>query len=409
MCIPSSTISKTNCRSTQQVAAAAHQIARSATSFGVSEIVVYSTEKTSQEEEAAALTNTPADKPKKIVFGDDDDDDNKNGDKEDGKSADKDNSSGDELSEQDLLVGFLEYFVTPSYLRKSLFGEKLHVFEGPAQKLPKLTGLPYLNHGSSRYFIGLSVQRRIPGSKQRKTVSANGRRRKRKTNKNDANKDNDPSVTGYVNIGFKKVMKLSDNAKVPVNSIVVVDKETGAVVSPELAFGPKASKKENKDGNKKGEFKTEFETSNPTWTKQGFAYKVRKVGNFGKVFTESPYPSGYRYTALAPCMEYFSDAVGTSMDSSKQQKSAEQALSEIAVIEEETFLIKGITTTPGEDIPILLVLGKWSELEQTILSDGQELAGLEKAQMIFDGRLRMGRGSRVEDATLIALSKIEGL
>lgn len=90
------------------------------------------------------------------------------------------------------------------------------------------------------------------------------------------------------------------------------------------------------EGNVQKEDKeAEIETSNAEWTKLGYAYTVRKVENFGKVFTECPYSSGYRYTALAPCLEYFANAAGTSMDGDKAKKSSE--LWEIPLIEEETF------------------------------------------------------------------------
>lgn len=371
------------------MAATAHQIARTATLFGVSEIIVYDTAEAVSKEEAV---DTQPEKPKKIVFGAEEEKD------KDTKGCVK--QEEEVLTDQDKLIGYLKYFVTPSYLRKSLFGDKLHFFEGAARKLPKLTGVPFLNHSSSRYFVGLTVKRRIPGTKQRKIVSANGRKRKRKS-KSKGEEAEDPNTTGYVNIGFKKVMKLSGETKVPVNTVVVVDKETCTVVSQEEAFGPKAmSKKEDKE--------SEIETSSGEWTKLGYAYSVRKVNNFGKVFTECPYPSGYRYTALAPCLEYFCNATGTSMDGEDKAKKGCE-LWDIPLIEEETFLINGIPLAPGEDISILMVLGKWSELEEAILNDKHELAGIEKARMIFDGRLRMGRGSRVEDALTMALSKIEGL
>lgn len=402
MCIPSSAISKSSCRSGQQIATTAHQIARTATSFGVSEIIVYNTEeKPSAVTSSAGNAPVPSNKPKKIVFGEENDDLDE---PESTKNAAEEASEDIELSDQDKLVGFLEYFVTPSYLRKSLFGNKLHLFDGPARRLPKLTGLPYLNHSSSRYFVGLSVQRKIPGRKQRKTVSANGRIRKKKPKAKNTNpQETDPTITGYVNIGEKKLFKLAEDVKVPVNSIVVVDKETATIVSPEQAFGPKPQKDSNKNDT------SQFQTSNANWTKDGFAYKVRKVESFGKVFTDCPFPSGYRYTALAPCLEYFEDATGTSMEGSKLKKATDQALAEIPLIEEETFLIKGITTTPGDEVPVLLVLGKWTELERSVLADREVLGALDKAQMIFDGRVRMGRGARVEDALLIALAKIEGL
>lgn len=369
------------------MAATAHQIARTAVQFGVSEIIVYDTAKPSREESAPVVVAQELEKPKKIVFGEDSSDEPQPSTED--KSTPITNDDDAELSDQDKLVGLLEYFVTPSYLRKSLFGDRTHFFDSIAKKLPKLPGLDLLNHENSRYFIGLSVNRKVRKSKTRTITSSNGRKRKRKTKVTGSAEENDPGLTGYVNIGEKKVLKLAGKVKVPVHSIVVIDKETKAVVSPEDAFG---NDKKLEQLQKKG-----IETSDTHWTTVGFGYKVRKVENFGQVFTECPYSGGYRYTAFAPCAEFL-----------EQQNKATGA-NEIALIEEETFLIKGITTTPGDDVPVLLITGKWKELEQAVLADSVNFAGLEKAQMLFDGRIRMGRGARVEDAVLIAMSKIEGL
>lgn len=368
-------VSATNCRTAQQAAAAAHQIARAATQFGVSEIIVYNSDKPETKEAAAAEIKSA----KKVVF-----------DSVEEEKVKEPEETEDRLTDQDQLVGLLEYFVTPSYLRKALFGDKARYFDSIARKLPKLPGLDFLNHEESRYFVGLSVARKVAKERTRTSVSSTGRKRKRKSKVSGTPEDRDASITGYINIGDKKVLKLAKDVKIPVNSIVVVDKESKAVVSPEEAFG---NEKKLEALQKKG-----LETSADYWTTVGFGYKVRKVERFGQVFTECPYAGGYRYSGFAPCSEFLEDPAA-----------AAAAVGEIPLIEEETFLIKGITTTPGDDVPVLLVTGKWKDVERAVLADTENFGGLDKAQAIFDGRVRMGRGSRVEDAVLIALAKIEGL
>lgn len=406
MCIPSSTISSKNCRSLQQVASTAHQIARAAATFGVTEIVVFDSSKT-QEKQANIIPVTTTSlsegesKSKKIVFGDEIEIEIEN----EGKTNEKekilnDKNGDDELSDQDKLIGFLEYFVTPSYLRKSLFGNKLYIFD-VAKKFPKLPGLPFINHNEGRYFIGLSVSRKLPKPK-RKKVSSSGRKRQRKSKPSSSSDFMEPGITNYINIGEKKVFKLGKDVKVPINSIVVVDRETGTIVSPEEVFSNRSSNGSSADEENTSK-RRQHETSEIDWTSLGYGYKVRKITSYDKLFTECPFEQGYRYTALAPCMEFLNGE-------EVKEKSIDNSIDEIPLLEEETFLIKGITATPGDDIPILLVVGKWRELEQTILKDmKEESAMLDKAQELFDGRLRMGRGHRVEDAVLIALSKIEGL
>lgn len=390
-------ISATNCRSGSQVASTAYQIARAATMYGVSEIIVYESNEedhTKDNELPPSLDLNPgesAPKGKKIKFDDDDDKTAENtSDTSDSKKNFK--KEDESISLQDRLIGFLEYFVTPSYLRKSLFGNQLHHFD-IARKFPKLPGLPYLNHSlKGQFLVGLSVPAgsKIKKNQKGKTISSTGRKRKARKSKTNKNEE-DNTMTGYINIGEKNFLKLKEDIKVPINSIVVVDKDEKKIVSPEEAFNnPNVSiiRQQSK-----------HESSNLNWTNLGFGYKIRKASKFGKVFTECPFPGGFQYTALVPCMEFLGNKDAT----------AETELNNVPLIEEETFLIKGITSTPGEDVPILMVLGKWTELRECILRDNEDLAGVEQASMLFDGRLRMNRGFRVEDALMAALAKVEGL
>ena len=324
-----------NCKTQQQVASTAHQIARAASLYGVTEIIVYNVE--SKKEDQSKETDVKR------------------------------------------LAGFLRYFVTPSYLRKSVFSN-LSDYES-AKKLPKLPRVPFLSHNSNgaKYLEGLSVPRKIEKKKGKN-------KRKRKAMK--AEED----LTSYINIGESEYLQLSNGVKIPIHSRVIVDKENKVVVSAAEAYG---------FGKKTGKLSAE----EPIWFPEAFGYNVREVTNFGQVFTECLFPEGYKYTAWVPCSEVEGSPEST--------KSTQQALDLISLIEEETFLKQGVPssdpTNPKEDIPVLVVFGNWSELSTVILADQENFAGMVEAESLFDGRVRVSRAARIEDAALTILAKIDGL
>jgi predicted SPOUT superfamily RNA methylase MTH1 len=210
--------------------------------FGIDEIVVYDV----PEQQQLAQNEVDGEKiPKKKVFGD----------TADGKP--KDTPGITTLSENALwAAAILQYFVTPSYLRKALFPDQTK-FQY-AKKLPKLPGLPFMNHSGSKYMEGLTVAGKVEKSK--------GRRKSKKQIMQE-------TVTEWVNIGNSQLFKLSQH--VPIGTRVTVDLDNKQVVSPSAAY----------------------ETGN-------FGYNVRIAPSFGKVFTESTYSSGYSYTAYVPSDEF---------------------------------------------------------------------------------------------------------
>lgn len=192
----------------------------------------------------------------------------------------------------------------------------------------------------------------------------------------------DEELTGFVNVGEAEFLQLSNGVKVPVHSRVIVDTKKKAVVSVAEVYGKRTNSEDS------------------IWTPETFGYSVREVGSFGKVFTECPYPDGYKYTAWVPCSE-------------APDESATKALSSIALIQDESFLKDGVPpmdpAATKEDVPVLLVFGAWTDLSGAILADQESFAGLTEAEPLFDGRLRVSRAARIEDAALEALGKIDGL
>lgn len=345
LCIPSSVISDKNCKTQQQVASAAHQIARAATLYSVSEIIVYS----ASTDKSKATKNTQ------------------------------------------LLAGFLRYFVTPSYLRKSVFPNDISSYQ-VARKLSKLPRVPFLSHEpGSKYLQGLSVARKVEKKKGKN-------KRKKKAMRADED------MTGFVNIGEAEFLELSNGVKVPIHSSVIVDKEKKSVVGVVADIYAKPTPED------------------PIWTPGTFGYSVRQVDSFGSVFTECPYSDGYKYTAWVPCAQDTNND-GNDDDASISERSSaaaaaataaeKQALSKISLIEDESFLKQGVPqshpTGEGEDIAVLLVFGRWEDVSKAILADQESFAGLTEAEPLFDGRVRVSRATRIEDGALTVLGRIDGI
>ncbi|KAF5126711.1 hypothetical protein DV495_003265 [Geotrichum candidum] len=326
-----SVIDPAHCKTAHQAAWTAHKIARAATLYGISEIIIYDTPSLSKE-------STPA-------------------------SSESSSSS----SNGKKLAGYLNYFITPSYLRKQVFGPEVSDYKA-AQKLPKLSNLPFLSH-DGKYLVGFSVPRRI---EKLKGKSAGKRKKKGQLA--------EEKLTTYINIGAEKYLQLSNGVKVPIHSRVIVNTESNAVATAAEAFDVACNHKVRGD--------TAF------WTPEGFGYTVRHVAAFGQVFTESPYPDGYKYTAWAPARE----------------AADLPALNSITLLPESSFLKTGVPQAdPKEDVPVLLVLGPWRELSAAILADQENFAGLDQAEPLFDGRLANSQAPSTEASVLNALARIDGL
>lgn len=205
--------------------------------FDVSEIIVYDIpEPKPAATELGALAAPAA--TKKIVFGEED---------EEVKAV----AAGPKVSapswEAVAAANMLQYFVTPMYLRKQLFGD-LKMYK-KARKLPRIPGQEKILEG--KLVDGVAIKK--------ETIKKKGKKSKKE--KQDAR------LTPYVNIGFDHVFELED--QVPVHSRVTIDLKTKKSVTAE----------------RKG-------------------YAVRAVRQFSQIFTESSVPDGYTHAIYVPSQQF---------------------------------------------------------------------------------------------------------
>lgn len=337
---------------------------------------------------STAHSGTQELKPRKLVFSDNDDDV-----AESKAPVNQKASSSTELQVEEVetdaerLNNFLKYFITPSYLRKSVF-KNLKPFES-AKKLPKLPNLPFLHDtlGTSQYLQGLSVGTGTPSKVEKK----------KKTDKSKKSKKHDTNnTTNYIDIGASTYLELSNGCRVPVNTRVIVDTKTKSIVTAAEANWTNSKHRE-----------TSIETEEPTWGAQTFGgYKLRIADTFSQVLSEGPYSTtGYKYKAWVPCSEF---TVSTSTS-----EATDTALKTIPLMTEDSIVkiqeTLGDSAEDTDDVPVLLVFGKWKELSSVISADSDYFKDLAKPESLFDGRVRVGRDTRIEDAALIALAKIDGI
>lgn len=276
LCIPSTIVSGTNARNLEQVTNIAYQIAKVATIYNVSEIVVLDIPERDAsliKDGSACLESAQAskgDRNKRIVFDDEISPATKKLDSSTpSHREDKDNSNSL------LFATLLQYFVTPPYLVSSVFSSSIYKNKfGYAEKLPKLSTLPFMNNnGVHRYFReGLSIAKHTPKiqKKNRKTSAL----RKLK-------------VTKYINIGESKPLELAGN-EIPVNVRVTIDLKNKKVVSPQIAYGVSGAK-------------------------SSFGYLVRLAKSFSSIFTELSFPEGYTESVFVQAENYFGNTASTDL------------------------------------------------------------------------------------------------
>lgn len=271
------------------------------------------------------------------------------GDDDDENNNNNSKKEKSEFSDDALrLAKLLQFFITPSYLREHCF-DNLSQFQY-AKKLPKLPKLPFLNHKDNRYMEGLTIPGKIPGLKKYRKGQVKSKKQIAKE-----------SQTKYVTIGNAKAIELSK--AVPVDSRVTVDTKMNTIVSPKEAY------------------KSEY-----------FGYAVRIAKSFGKVFTECVYKQGYSYSVYVPSCEF----IISDDDNSKPKCNAN-------LIDEKSLKEK--------NEHVLLVFGKWKDVQLAVENDKEQLAEVNDASLIFDSKIESAGCSslRVEDAITVALAKIEGL
>ncbi|VEU20399.1 DEKNAAC101365 [Brettanomyces naardenensis] len=244
LCIPTSCVSRTNCRSLEQVTFTAYQIAKAACTFNVSEVIVL---QVPAEDVGEAVSSG------KLRFTE--------------EVPNKDGYRPDSL----LLASLLQYFVTPPYLVNFIFSSaqiNKRYFE-VAKKLPKISTLPFMQansgHGTKKYREGMSISKAKSTRQKTKTGKV------RKIRKQD-------KMTKYVNVGSAKLFELQD--EIPTNARVTVDLKKQKIVSPLEAYGCMG-------------------------TNNSYGYQVRIAKNLPAVFTESGYPEGYEKAIFASSGEYY--------------------------------------------------------------------------------------------------------
>jgi predicted SPOUT superfamily RNA methylase MTH1 len=163
--------------------------------------------------------------------------------------------------------------------------------------------------------------------------------------------------TKYVNIGYDKYLELSGQS-VPTNVRVTVDTESKKVVSPLEAY------------------------NNQVGAKSSYGYHVRIAKSFTAVFTESSYPEGYSQSIWINSADYFHNSDVT---------------------------LPKFKISKSNDLNLLLVVSKWSDIEFSFNQDKKNLDGVESAREFFDGEIEIPSGTRIEDGAMIALTKVSGI
>ncbi|RCK59260.1 hypothetical protein Cantr_07199 [Candida viswanathii] len=314
ICIPSSVISSKNAYNLEQATNIIYQIAKAATIYKVSEIIVFKSSQAPTKEE-------PEDKgTKKIVF---------NEEEEPNRSA----TSTDDPSSNDALLAasLLQFFITPPYLIKSMFSPHLnkkftnimpkfkHAF-----KLPRITTLDL----SKDFKEGMIIPRETPLVRKKSSLKK-------------VKADHKVTVSKYVNIGEPQAMKLDIKREIPIYSRVTVDLRTKTLVSAAKAYG---------NAGHRGAF--------------GYLVRMVEDGDFSKVFTQSAVPEGYSSTVYVNCNDYFGH---------------------------NKVELPDTESVAGGNI--LVVFGNLKDYKQDV-------------QLLFDTKLSIPLGCKVEDAVLIALTKL---
>lgn len=336
LCIPSSVISTSNARNLEQVTNIAYQVAKAASVFQVSEIVILDIPPKKSQETVAEVKLEGSTGNVKVKFGDNDADPvPKSAKKTQGaKEQDPDDLDSNAI----LFATLLQYFVTPKYLTKAVFNaSKYNKKFKYAEKLPTLSTLPFMNNNNvgDDFKEGLTTPKHTPKVQKRNKKASALKKLK---------------VTKYVNIGGSTLLELAGK-EVPVNVRVTIDVKNKKVVSPQVAYGVSGSK-------------------------AAFGYYVRLAKLITAVFTELSFPDGYTDSVFVNANEYFGNGPKTSLDLAQP-------------------ISKG---------NVLLVVSKLEHLEHCFKQENIE--GISKVTEMFDSELKVPAGLKIEDAVMVALSKI---
>lgn len=247
-----------------------------------------------------------------------------------------------------VVAGLLQYFVTPPYLLKSVFAhsafpEVATKFKHAA-KLPKLTLLPFManNHVDRDFREGIAIAKHTP------EVMKKGKKEKAKRKLN---------VTKYVNVGLDEPVELAESREIPVHSRVTVDMKNRQIVAPDVAYGVVGNK-------------------------LSYGYYTRVCQRLSQVFTELLVPEGYLGSVFVNCDDYFQKSEGNA---------------------DYSHLPQFLGATKGD---VLVLLGNYRDYARAFAADAVNLAGIDSVAQMFDSRLEVPTGARIEDASLIALATL---
>ncbi|KAI5965672.1 uncharacterized protein KGF55_001034 [Candida pseudojiufengensis] len=352
ICIPSTVISNKNAYNLEQKTFIVYQIAKACLIYNVSEIIVINVPEDRKSEEKEEIKEEVK-IGNKVVF-------NENISNNESKSKseqDDDDAQGDGL----LLASLLQFFITPPYLIKTMFSSTLNKkfkfilnkFKY-AFKLPKITTLPFMSNNSvfKDFKEGIIIPRETPKIKNKKGIKIKSPHKIK--------------VSKYVNIGESKPLKLNIEREIPIYSRVTVDLKNQTIINPEKAYGL-------------------------TGYKSSFGYYVRLINSnqFNKVFTGSPIESGYSKTIFVNCDDYFNKVDNSGI------------LENLKSIEEDTDLKK--------DENVLLILGNYNTIQDSFNKDDEKstiFSGIDSVLQLFDFKLNIPQGCKIEDSIMISLTKL---
>ncbi|EGW35406.1 uncharacterized protein SPAPADRAFT_58623 [Spathaspora passalidarum NRRL Y-27907] len=350
ICIPTSVISQKNAYNLQQITTIVYQIAKACTIYNVSEIVVLDVPEKKEEEPEPTVEVVSGDKGgKKLKFNFDDDL---------SKDVPAKKEIQEETTEDDkaiLLASLLQFFITPPYLVKTMFSPALNPnFKSIlakfkyAFKLPKITTLPFMNNNQTYkdFKEGIIIPKETP-------------KVRRKTSVKKVKAANKVTVSKYVNIGEAQALELNIKREIPINSRVTVDLKNKTIVSPLQAYGIVGHK-------------------------AAFGYHVRVVKQFSKLFTECPIPEGYSSSVYVNCDVYFG---------------SNEKISDLTNLPQ-------LEVNSADKNNVLVVVGNYKYLQTSFEDDKTNLEGVESVSQMFDGKLTIPTGVKIEDAVLISLAKL---
>lgn len=341
ICIPSSIISSGNARNLEQITNIAYLVARAATIYNVLEIIILDTP--SAAERAA---KKESDSHKVVAVG---------------------GETGNKKISFNLSHGDIDPLQQLGQTKSNLEGRSDNDNNGIlfATLLQYFVTPPYLVKGvfqESKFKHKFKYAEKLPKLstlpfmkyndvlsefKEGLSIPKHTPRIKKRNKKVSAVKK--LQVTKYINIGQSTPLILS-GTEIPINVRVTVDVKNRKIISPQIAYGVSG-------------------------TKSSFGYFVRYASTFSSVFTELSFPNGYSESILIEANDYFS----------KPRES------ELKTIEH---------ATEGQ---VLLVVGKIEEFQYKFSQE--DLPGVDSVTDMFDGKIEVPHGIRIEDAVIIGLTR----